>query len=395
MSYPPYLTIDCETTGATNDTFGNPFTDSNRLCYIGYGDSRGASNISLLNERIPYGESLRKLHGEFRSNSILSVGFNWKFDAHWLRRYGINLLPNANVWDTQLAEFIIRDQQIPLPSLEDTVNYYKLGEKYISIEHEYWNKGIDTDKIPPEIVAKRVESDVILTSKLFELQCDILRKEPSKKKLIWVSCQDQKVLEEMEWNGLKYNISLSIQEGNRLREEQKKIEEKLNEICSLKGVNWASKEHLSAILYGGVFKYKYKETYIKMYKDGSSAEKERWVYVEQELPRLITPFKNTEYAKGNYWSTDDKYLSKYRPKENKTKKIIALVQKWRKIDKIVGTYYHGLPKLYEEMGWTKSLLHGQLNSAVTRTGRLSSNKPNQQNMDEKIRKCIISRFGEM
>lgn len=391
MTYPDYLVFDCETTGATNGTFGNPFCDSNRLVVLGYSDGNRGGVVYALNDQSPHSELWRDFL-ELETDDCISVGFNWKFDAHWRRRNHVAVPLRQPVWDCQLAHFIIHDQQKPLPSLEDCSDYYGLESKFIDIETEYWKKGIDNDQVPFEILHRRVTSDVSITSRLFELQIDHLRSHPGKKRLIWVACQDQKVLEEMEWNGLKYNLELSRQEGDKLRARQKEIEHELDEIVGFTGTNWNSKDHLSAILFGGTVDYKYRERYLFTYKDGSTTTKERWSIRSVPRERRVAPLKGTEYSKGGVWSTDAGVLPKLKIHDRATKRIIELIQEHRKLDKRVGTYYHGIPKLYEEMNWTNSILHGSLQSSVTKTGRLSSTNPNQQNMDHKIRACIESRY---
>lgn len=390
MLYPKYLTWDVECTGATNGTFGNPFTDSNRLCVVGYGDSSGCSVLNLLDPRIPTGPSLQSFGRNFANPSLISVAFNWKFDAHWLRRYGVRI--NAAAWDCQLAHFIIHDQQNPLPSLEDVASYYGVGEKYVDIEHTYWGKGIDNDAVPIEVLETRVQSDVRLTSSIFELQIDQLQKDPRKKNLIWLACQDQKILAEMEWNGLKYDIKQSLEEGDKIRGRQKEISRELSDVSGVQDINWNSKDHLSCVLFGGELKVDFKEDYIFIYKDGSTKPKTRWQQRVTNCPRRLEPLRGTEYSKGGVFSTDADTLLKLKPKDRTTRRIIELIQEYRKLDKQVGTYYHGIPKLYTEMGWTNQVIHGQLNSSVAKTGRLSSSRPNQQNMDHEIRKCIVSRF---
>ena len=385
-----YLTIDVETTGATNGTFGNPFTDGNKLVSVGYGNAGGSGSIDMAPATL--GQKIEQCRAVISNDIPLFVGFNFKFDLHWLRRYSILGKFKCPIWDCQLAEFIIGNQTNPYPSLEETVAKYGLGEKYIDIETEYWNKGIDTDMIPYDIVKTRVESDIILTSKLFELQKEELKGSPNKKKLIWVSCQDQLVLQEMEWNGLKYDLQLSIEEGNQLRREQERINERLYELVPIPQINWGSGDHLSAILYGGILAYDAKEEFIFTYKDGRTKLKERKKRFEIQMDRRVDPLPKTELAKEGYFSTGEPVLKKLKPKDKETKEILELVQAYAKLDKRVGTYYHGLPKLYEEMQWTNSILHGNLNSVVAATGRLSSTKPNQQNMDHEIRKCIVTRF---
>lgn len=156
--------------------------------------------------------------------------------------------------------------------------------------------------------------------------------------------------------------------------------------------NWNSKDHLSCILYGGTISIPIKEEYTFAYKDGSTRQKTRWTTKEFSFPRRVEPIRGTEYAKGGIYSSDDDTLSKLKIKDKETKKIIELIRKRRKLSKRCGTYYHGLPKLYEEMRWTNEIIHGQLMSPVTKTGRLASSKPNQQNMDHDIRRCIVSRY---
>ena len=320
------------------------------------------------------------------------MGFNIKFDLHWLRRYGVILPRKALVWDCQLAEFIISNQETPLPSLEDTIEKYKLGEKYVDINVDYWDKGIDTDKIPTEIVLTRVESDVVLTSKLFEWQMDYLKGNPQLRNLIWASCQDQIVLAEMEWNGLRYAIELSKELGDGIIQEQGEIKKKLLRIVPIPQVNWNSGDQLSIILYGGTLSFDVQEEYVFTYKSGLTKTKTRWVKQTIPMPRRVEPIQGSDLKKEGFWSTDDTNLSKLKPKDKDTKTIIDLVLLLRKMAKKVGTYFHGLPKLYKDMQWTNNILHGNLQSAVTATGRLSSTKPNQQNMDHEIRKCIVSRF---
>lgn len=390
-SYPDYLTTDNECTGATNGTVANPFTDSNRLVSLGYGNSAGAKSIRLDGGPVEEGVLSRKAAREILAGADLLVGFNLKFDLHWDRRYGLIDSPKA-IWDCQLAEFIIGNQTNPFPSLEEVVAKYGLGEKYVDIENEYWNQGIDTDQIPYEIVKTRVESDIIITSRLFELQIDELKKYPNKKKLIWVACQDLLTLQEMEWNGLKYDLQLSVEEGNKIRKEQEQIRSRLTDLVPIPQINWGSGDHLSAVLYGGILAYDDKEDYVFVYKDGRTKLKTRKKRYEIEMPRRVEPLPRSELAKEGYFSTSEPTLLKLRPSDKETKEIIRLVQQFNKLDKRVGTYYHGLPKLYEEMEWTNSTLHGNLNTCATATGRLSSTKPNQQNMDHEIRRCIVTRF---
>ena len=83
----------------------------------------------------------------------LIIGFNIKFDIHWLRRAGITIdLLRHRVWDCQLAEFILEAQSTPYPSLNNTCAKYNVPLKLDVVKLEYWDKGINTDEIPRDIL---------------------------------------------------------------------------------------------------------------------------------------------------------------------------------------------------------------------------------------------------
>jgi len=111
---------------------------------------------------------------------------------------------------------------------------------------------------------------------------------------------------------------------------------------AIENFNWNSGDHISALLYGGILKYDDTETYTFQYKDGRSAEKTRKVTKEVPLARLVTPLKGTELKKPGYWQTDADTLRKLNAKGDAATVISSLLTR-SKLDKQVGTYYHGIP----------------------------------------------------
>lgn len=97
------------------------------------------------------------------------VGFNLKFDLHWLRRLGINF-EGKRVWDCQLAEFLLNNQKTPYPSLDQAAAKYGLHKKLDVVKLEYWDKGKNTDEVPREILTEYCAHDVELTEQVFRLQ---------------------------------------------------------------------------------------------------------------------------------------------------------------------------------------------------------------------------------
>jgi hypothetical protein len=85
----------------------------------------------------PIRNILKKYNLESMTAEIL-VGFNIKFDLHWLRKYGINFV-GKRVWDCQLVHFILTGQQDTYPSLNSVAAYYDLGSKLDVVATEYWN----------------------------------------------------------------------------------------------------------------------------------------------------------------------------------------------------------------------------------------------------------------
>ena len=121
------------------------------------------------------------------------VGFNIKFDLHWLQRYGIDF-KTKRVWDCQLVQFIIMNQSNPYPSLNGTAEYYELGTKLDEVKENYWKNGIDTDKIPYDILDEYLKQDVELTYSVFIEQHDLTQ---GKERLISLHNQDLLVLQDM------------------------------------------------------------------------------------------------------------------------------------------------------------------------------------------------------
>lgn len=386
------LFLDVETTGATNDTYGNPFTDSNKLCYVGLLNSNYKSWVIDFNNE-PYGHKIIDISKILRGSSIFHCGFNIKFDLHWLRKYGCIDTYQIPVWDCQLAHFILSGQKAKYASLNDVLEYYGLSPKIDIVKTEYWDKGIDTDKIPTEIVEEYLQGDVEKTAQVFEKQKKELEDKPQLKKLIWHSCQDLLTTAEMEWNGLKYDMGQSKTIGSQVEERIWTIDKTLNGLFPGVPINWNSGDHLSCILFGGRIKVPFKETYNFTYRDGRTKEKSRNAIKEIEFPRLVDPPKGSELAKEGFFSTAEGILQKLKP-QGKAKEIINGVLERSTLSTKLSRYYYGIPSLYEEMDWTNDLLHSSLNHSVAGTGRLSSNKPNIQNLEEEMRKCVISRFPQ-
>lgn len=407
-----YAVIDVETT-ISND--GNPFDRLNKLCCIGIKDSRGCSVFPIEYEAgAPYGDTLRALTERIESVDFL-VGFNIKFDLHWIRRYVPGIRWPDLVFDCMLAEFILGNQKEVFPSLDGTCERRNLGRKLDVVRMEYWERGIDTPQVPWDLLAEYCEHDLQLTDVLFKLQKDDLARQ-GKRQLFALQCRDLLVLQEMEFNGLRYDLNGAALRGNETRLEIQNIDKTLEGIIPGSVVNWNSDDHISCVLYGGTIYERYRESYQRTLKDGTVKDKERWGLRPVDFPILVKPIPKTETKPTSawndneldavnqqrvldgktpfcrHWSTAEPILRKLRLR-GKAQQIVELLLKRSELEKLDSTYYSGLVEFHAQKNWNPDEIHGQFNQVVATTSRLSSSGPNLQNFASILKDLFYSRYG--
>jgi len=380
------LVVDCETTFFKK---GHPYAQRNKLCYFGVFNGSQSNLFDIEYSVAPYGDKLTAITSLMDSHTLF-VAFNAKFDIAWVRRYGLKIEHMA-CWDLQLVEFIITGQASPMPSLNATCARCGIAGKSDDLAKRYWNRGIDTPDIPEPELREYLRGDLAAEMELFNWQMKYLEDKPKLKRLCWDACQDLVVTQEMEQNGLFYDNALSKKLGDDRTERITEIDHLLGNLVPQPVGNWNSGDWVSCILYGGTCQLDITEEFDFEYKDGRIVTKTRKAKIPITFPRLVEPIKNTKLKKDGFWEVNEGVLKRLKA-TGTAKKIIELLLERNKLDKLVGTYFYGWPNIYEEMDWTSNIIHGQLNHAVARTGRLSSSNPNQQNTDPELRRCIKTRF---
>lgn len=364
---------------------GDPFDTRNKLVVGGWGN---ADKFNIFHPTTT--ESIQRAILE----SSLVVLFNAKFDLHWIRNIGITFPIRLPIWDCQLAEFILSNQRLKYPSLEDACVRRGLGNKIDVIKLEYWNKGIDTDAIPPEILEEYLQQDVSLTYKLYLAQVDEFKKpeHASKYKVFRLACYDLMVLEEMEYNGFLFDCEAARKEADALAIQAEALDASILDEFIDVPINLGSNDHVSAMLYGGVITQDVRIP-IGTYKTGARVGQTKYGTIVQEyvLDRIVEPLKGTELAKEGFYGTGEDVLQSLKP-DGRAKRIIGSLLNRRGLTKLSSTYYNGIPNLIEKHNWDQQFVHGSLNQCVTITGRLSATKPNQQNMPGGCKKFCISRY---
>ena len=156
-----YLICDVET---TTHAKGNAFSKRNKLIMVGL---RHKDKSLIYSE---FSDSVVKDIQSRINNCDVLVGFNIKFDIHWLMNIGVTFDNVKQIWDCQIAEFLLESQNNKYPSLNEALDKYGLPRKLDVVKTEFWNKGINTDEIPKDILREYLEGDLLGTEEVFKRQ---------------------------------------------------------------------------------------------------------------------------------------------------------------------------------------------------------------------------------
>ena len=295
---------------------------------------------------------LNKIKLFLENPEVKIIGHNLKYDIQILRKFGINI--SKNVFDTMLAHYLINpDSSHKLDVLSE--NY--LNHKCIPIEELIGKPGVNqkkmTDLEPQEVYYYACEdADISFTLK------NILEKELKKLKLsnlfYDVELPLMHVLSDIENNGVKIDVPFLSEMAKKLSSYITETENKIFGIAG-ESFNIASPKQLGVILFD---KLKIEE--------------------------------NPKKTKSGQYSTGEEILLKL----SKKNKIVDLILEFREYKKLLSTYISALPEMVSP---SDGLIHTDYAQAVTATGRLSSNKPNLQNipirtdLGRETRSAFISR----
>ena len=263
------------------------------------------------------------------SKDLKFIGQNIKYDALILKRNNIEL--RSIYFDTMIAESIISPDK----------NTYKLD--YLS--EEYLNyKMMPIDKligdkpnevsmkdVPLEDIAYYACEDSDITLQIYEIQKKILIDKSLDKLFYSIEMPLVKVLVDMEYDGVYVDDSVIDQLCANLKKDLKQISKKIYSISN-KEFNINSPQQLAVVLFD--------ELGLKMFKKRSTSV--------DVLKKLI----------------------EYHP-------IAEFILEYRHLNKLVNTYLDKLPIYINEK---TGRIHTSFNQTVASTGRLSSTKPNFQNI---------------
>ncbi len=409
-----YCAFDLETeTYYSYRRKSNPFDPRNKVV---------ASGTKVQNERITLAydthgiETLKHVSGSgLLPDVTILVGFNIKFDLLYLwnqEEVQEFFKRGGNIWDCQLAEFMLNAQETEYPSLDDTAVKYggTLKDERIKM---LWDAGVQTSDIDKDMLCEYLRNDVQNTEIVYLGQlkrlADMGTDGTKFKKLIEMQMDGLLATTEMEYNGM-YVDQLELEDKKKKLEEaisavDYRLDQEIRALVPEKvfeHVNLNSNKHLAAILYGGSIGIKESVPIMEQgaavtYKTGVRAgqQKTRFEMVQYSLPTLCNPVKVTPK---NEPCVDFETLSLIAKHPNTDAgKVATLLCERRGLVKNLTTYFKAVGKLVQPDG----LLHGSLNHCSVITGRLSSTAPNLQNMPKEdtddpysIKTVFTSRYGD-
>jgi len=321
------------------------------------------------------------------------IAHNLKFDYSWLHHYGVDL-EGTSLWCTLVVEYLIRGHEnIQHLSLEELSRHYGVPPKKDKVK-VYWDAGVETDQVPADVLQVYCEQDAVNAMTIYKHQT---KQAMPFYKLISLEMESLKAFAEMEYNGMRVDLPLVSKTGEEIGEELDAITKELRDILGIENLD--SPAQKAVALFGGVLKEDILENILDengepvLFKTGlrSGEIKQRRAVKETEVNGLFDPveLKIPTTDSGQY-STGKLALAMLKGKTPEQKRVIELLGKRSPLSKLKSGYFDSIPEI--QIG---GFIHGNLNQALTVTGRLSCSKPNLQNIPSRnntVKLCIISRF---
>ena len=291
----------------------------------------------------------------FENKEIEKIGHNLKYDLKVLLKNQI--IVEGPLFDTMIAHYLIN------PDMRHNMNI--LAETYLnykpqSITELIGKKGKNQISMREVDLVKQTEYSVEDADITFQLKHHFQRELSDANTISLynkVELPLVKVLASMESEGINLDTQFLKELSKTLFSDIKILEKNIFEEAG-ESFNLASPKQLGVILFDKL--------------------------------KLVEKPKKTKT--GQYSTAEDilSFLAKNHP-------IVAKIMEWRSLQKLQTTYVLSLP---EEINPDTGRIHTTYNQAVASTGRLSSNKPNLQNIPirtlkgQEIRKAFIPKNND-
>ncbi|MBD01241.1 MAG: DNA polymerase I [Crocinitomicaceae bacterium] len=296
-------------------------------------------------------ETLIDLYKEFFHSKTIKIAHNLKYDYGILFKYGIQI--NEFCFDTMIAHYLIDpEKRHNLDQLSRTI----LNYDPIPIESLIGSKTKPTKKMEEveiDVLKNYAAEDADLTFQLYQNLSKELKNLDLEDLFYNIEIPLMKVLYDMERQGIKINTASLSNFSKELNISLTNLKQSIFQLSEAE-FNIDSPKQLGEVIFG----------------------------------KLNLDEKAKKTKTGQY-KTDEATLNKL----NGVHPIISDILNYRTRKKLLSTYVDALPKLISPV---TNKIHTNYMQAVTSTGRLSSNKPNLQNipirteLGKEIRKAFCS-----
>lgn len=415
-----YLIYDSETeTYELHDRKASPWNPLNWMVAEAWKTNDSKVEHNYFGKTRSYG-TLGKLLEQYKPDFV--VGHNIKFDLLW------NLQDKSNyevwkkyvangglVWDTQLAQYLISGQsgEFFYNSLNELAALYG-GNQKVDAVSMLWAQGVQTSDIDKDLLLEYLcgkegsgLGDIGNTELIFLKQYQII-KDKGQLKNVLVNMGALIATVEMELNGMYVDTKLAYEQLEELNAERTKCFESMNALLPKDlpfQFNWKSRHHLSALIFGGVVKYKERDIVLDdegkpvVFKTGAkkgqvkTSMQEKY-YKFHAMAEALPEWKNSNGTVSTKGEVLDA-LADSTP-------LLSALRKYSLLNRNIDAYYYNgneeEPKGMLLKVGADGIIHHSLNHTSTVTGRLSSSNPNLQNISKgdkaPIKQCFKSRFGK-
>ena len=379
------LVFDLETTiRAPAPHFGaTPAWRDNRVVLAGFKADQRDITVT---------ENLQALVNQIGPNTLI-VGHNLGFDLHYLLRE-FDIPKSVSLWDTQKFDYLLCGRGARQPSLEKTALRMEVDFTKDSEVSERFRVGIGSDKIDRDLLTKYLVADVQTTYDIYVKQRATVTNDA---KLAYVQelMNGIAVTTEMSCNGMPFSRLGAAAEAQELQAKHDDMyataaarwtREWPDELPPLK---LTSPAQITTLLWGGEQTFDVQENVLDdtgqpvRFKTGTRAGEVKTKKVTRSAtvkrlasPALVAVFDNQDWEKTSSIQTLKRIIdtSPNCAAAELARDLSAL----RQVTKNISTYFK--PYIDHAIADT---IHPVYNHCVTQTGRLSSSKPNMQNISGK------------